>query len=116
MRKAQAVGLVRDIPDDTELTLGSVKRVVARIRKPKRFYKRYWSHAGFVEEFAETTPQGEIAIPLVPSCPDTSEWLHLRSIATYIMEDIIIPLRLLYDVHCCEHKDVITVLNKRTAA
>ena len=33
VRKAQAVGLVRDIPDDTELTLGSVKRVVARIRK-----------------------------------------------------------------------------------
>ena len=33
VRKAQALGLVRDIPDDTELTLGSVKRVVARIRQ-----------------------------------------------------------------------------------
>ena len=33
VRKAQAVGLVREMPDDTVLTLRSVKRVVARIRK-----------------------------------------------------------------------------------
>ncbi len=33
VRKAQAVGLVRDMPEDTELTLRSVKRVVVRIRQ-----------------------------------------------------------------------------------
>ena len=33
VRKAQALGLVRETPDETELTFRSVKRVVARIRK-----------------------------------------------------------------------------------